>query len=114
MFTKKRKLYSQNFLYNRKLVQHLVSGSSIAKNDLVLEIGPGEGIITNELVKSSRFVVAVEIDTEKYAYLKQKFNRINNLTLYLGDFLDFELPSLPYKVFANIPFSTEGKIIRKL
>lgn len=114
MYKLRRKLLSQNFLRNRRLVEQLVAGSSIGKNDLVLEIGPGKGIITECLVRSSQQVIAVELDTSLYKYNQEKFVDIENLTIYLGDILSFELPRLPYKVFANIPFAIEGKVIRKL
>lgn len=114
MYKLQRKLLSQNFLHNRKLVSELVRNSSIGKNDLVLEIGPGKGIVIEQLIKQARYVIAIELDPHWHKYLQDKFNNINNLTLYQGNFLNFSLPSLPYKVFANVPFSIEGKIIRKL
>ncbi len=114
MYHIRRKLFSQNFLHNRKLVSKLVRSSSIEKNDLVLEIGPGKGIITDALLSQTQYVLAVEIDSYRYSYLKNRFDGVSNLTLYQGDILNFKLPSLPYKVFANIPFSVEGKIVRYL
>jgi len=114
MYKLRRKLFSQNFLHNRKLISKLVRSSSIGKNDLVLEIGPGKGIITEQLLQQSQHVLAVEIDSHWFKYLQDKFTHAQNLTLYQEDILNFRLPALPYKVFANIPFSIEGKIIRKL
>lgn len=114
MFIQRRKLLSQNFLRKRKLVQHLVCSSSIGQNDLVLEIGPGKGIITEQLVKQAKHVLTVEIDPQLHDHLKTKFQGVANLTLYQKDFLQFELPNKPYKGFANLPFSIAGKIIRKL
>ena len=114
MYRLRRKLFSQNFLHNRALVSNLVRASSINKKDLVLEIGPGKGIITEQLLKAAQYVIAVEIDTYWYNYLKEKFEQVENLTLYNYDFLNFNLPALPYKTFANIPFAIEGQIIRKL
>lgn len=110
----KRKLLSQNFLHSRYLVSKLVKSSSIGKNDLVLEIGPGKGIITEYLLKSSQHVIAVELDSHWCDYLQEKFRGTNNLTLYQADIMSFDLPKVPFKVFANIPFAIEGKIIRKL
>lgn len=114
MYKVRRKLFSQNFLRDRKLVSKLLGRSSIGKNDLVLEIGPGKGIITGQLVQRAQYVLTVEIDSHWYNYLEHMFNDKKNLILYHKDFLDFKLPSLPYKVFANIPFAIEGRIIRKL
>lgn len=114
MYNLQRKLLSQNFLHSRKLVNKLVGNSSIDKKDLVLEIGPGKGIITEQLVQQAGHVIAVELDTHWYNYLKTKLSSTANLNLYHEDFLNRPLPKLPYKVFANIPFAIEGKIIRKL
>jgi 23S rRNA (adenine-N6)-dimethyltransferase len=114
VYGSRRKLLSQNFFHNRKLVSHLVGDSSIGKKDLVLEIGPGRGIITAELLKRAGYVVAVEIDAGLVRFLRQRFNHHPNLTIYNADILSHPLPRLPYKVFANIPFAIEGKIIRKL
>lgn len=114
MYYLRRKLFSQNFLHNRMLVSKLVCSSSIGNNDLVLEIGPGKGIITEVLINQARHVLAVEIDNYWYNDLQKRFYQKSNLTLYRSDILGFSLPSLPYKVFANIPFSIEGKIIRLL
>lgn len=114
MYNIRRKLLSQNFLYNRTLVAKLVDCSSIGKHDLVVEIGPGKGIITRELIKKVGHVIAVEIDAQLYRFMQQEFAHVDNLTLYQADILSHPLPRLPYKVFANIPFSIEGKILRKL
>lgn len=110
----RRKLFSQNFLNNRRLVHSLVRNSSIGEHDLVLEIGPGSGIITETLLTKAHHVLAVEIDRHWTSHLKLRFTNSPNLTLYQKDFLDFSLPRLPYKVFSNLPFSIEGQIIRKL
>lgn len=114
MFTTKRKLYSQNFLCNRQLVQKLVRSSSVGSNDTVLEIGAGNGIITQQLLKQAKEVIAIEIDSSFVNHLREKFTQTNNLDLIQADFLDLKLPSKPYKVFANIPFNKTADIVRKL
>lgn len=115
MYDTKRKVLSQNFLYSRKLVNQLVHNSSIGEKDTVLEIGPGKGIITEVLLEISQKVIAVEFDAEWVHYLQLKFNNFGNKFLLIHkDFLKYDLPTIPYKVFANIPFSIEGEIIRKL
>jgi 23S rRNA (adenine-N6)-dimethyltransferase len=65
-------------------------------------------------VKQSRRVIAIELDGYWCDYLKWKFGKKSNLRIYHRDFLLFPLPKKPYKVFANIPFSIEGQIIRRL
>lgn len=110
----KRKLYSQNLLHSSKLIEQLVGKSSIDHDDLVVEIGPGKGIITYELLHQAQHVIAVEIDHRWYEYLHTRFPDKSKFTLYNQDFLSWNLPRLPYKVFANVPFAIEGKIVRRL
>ncbi|MFQ5492547.1 MAG: ribosomal RNA small subunit methyltransferase A [Candidatus Dojkabacteria bacterium] len=110
----RRKLYSQNFLKKPALARKLVGSSSICKNDLVLEIGPSKGIITDVLLERAQHVIAVEIDNRLYNYLEERYHNTGNITLHRDDILRFKLPRLRYKVFANIPFAIEGKIVRRL
>lgn len=114
MYKSRRKLLSQNFLCNPPLIRQLVGRSSIGGDDLVLEIGPGKGFITGELLRVARRVVAVELDAKLVLHLRRYFPDEPRLQLVLKDFLDHPLPATPYKVFANIPFAIEGKIVRKL
>lgn len=108
-----RKL-SQNFLKSRKLIKKLVGFSLICKNDLVYEIGPGRGIITEELAKKAGKVIAIEIDSNLVRHLKEKFKDNSYVEVINQDFLQFQIYANHYKVFSNLPFSVEGKIIRKL
>ena len=110
----RQKLYSQNFLRNPKLVAKLIRNSSIGKKDTVLEIGPGKGIITSELLKVTKKVIAVELDKKLCLYLKERFKDTKNLELMNANFLSFKLPSYPYKVFSNTPFIITTDVIRKL
>ena len=113
MFIRRRAL-SQVFLINRLLISKLIRRSSIGKNNTVLEIGPGTGNITTELLSVARNVIAVEIDQSLTKLLQEKFQMTQNLTLYQMDFMQYPLPNYPYKVFANPPFSIQGKLVRKL
>jgi 23S rRNA (adenine-N6)-dimethyltransferase len=110
----RRKLYSQNFIHSSKLIEQLVRKSTICNDDLVVEIGPGKGIITRELLRQAQHVIAVEIDYNWYSYMNERFPDKSKLTLFNQDFLSWNIPRLPYKVFANVPFAIEGKIVRKL
>lgn len=107
------KLLSQNFLHDSQLVKDLVNRMSIGSNETVIEIGPGKGIITSELLTRARQVIAVELD---YCLIPKLLSSIVSpkLTLFQADFLDFPLPATDYLVVSNTPFAIEGKIIRKL
>lgn len=113
-YKSRRKILSQNFLYNQTLIESLIRQSSIGSKDVVLEIGAGKGFITKELCRKSQNVIAIELDNKLFLHLKQFIGNNSKLELHQVDFLKFPLPKTPYKVFANIPFSIEGEIIRKL
>ena len=113
-YQKRRRLHSQNFLRNPELISKLIRNSSIGKNDLVIEIGPGKGSITGELVKVAGKVIGVEIDEKLTLHLLKRFKNYRNLEFYYSDFLKFNLPNHPFKVFANIPFNISADIVRKL
>lgn len=107
--------YSQNFLKSPLLVKKLVEQSSIDRTDIVYEIGPGKGIITQELAKKSTKVIAIEKDRGLWTRLREKFLNNPNIEIRLGDFLKERLPEKErYKVFSNIPFSITAEIIAKL
>jgi 23S rRNA (adenine-N6)-dimethyltransferase len=106
--------YSQNFIRNPTLVKKILGLSSINKNDTVIEIGAGRGIITKELASISKKVLAYEIDPALVKEIQYKFKNINNIKIHQSDFLKTSLPEYPYKVFANIPFIISSSIINKL
>ena len=110
----KRRLMSHNFINNSKIVNKLVLDSRISKNDLVLEIGPGKGSITRELIRVAGKVIAVELDEYFFNILKKEFNGLESITLINNNFFSFTTPSRSYKVFSNIPFSITSEIVKKL
>lgn len=110
---RKRIRYSQNFLKNRDLVRHLLERSSINSDDVVYEIGAGEGIITQALSTTCKKVIAYEIDENLSYKLKQRFEN-HRAEIRSQDFLKSSLPDYEYKVFSNIPFNLTAEIIKKL
>ena len=106
--------YSQNFLKDARLVASLLNTSDIARDAVVYEIGPGEGIITEQLARRYRKVIAVEKDTRLAIQLQRQFADRPNVTIHAGDFLRYRLPRQPYSVFANIPFNITSAIVTKL
>lgn len=107
-------LYSQNFLKDPCLVASLLHRLDIGSDDVVYEIGPGKGIITEQLALRYKQVVAIEKDPRLSALLLQKFADRPNVTIHSGDFLHYSLPRKPYKVFANIPFNITTAIVTRL
>lgn len=109
-----KKSLGQNFLTSSKIAEEIADAAEINDNDIVLEIGPGKGMLTKELLKQSKKVVAVEKDTELIPRLEETFhNKIERgqLTLIKGDALQVELPPFT-KVVANIPYYITGELTR--
>ncbi|HCI05367.1 MAG: rRNA (Adenine-N(6)-)-methyltransferase [Parcubacteria group bacterium GW2011_GWC1_45_9] len=106
--------YSQNFINNSSLVKSFIQKSSISKNDIVYEIGPGTGTITYELAKLCKKVIAVEIDKNLAQKLKEKFHAVSNIEVRNEDFLTHAVGEKAYKVFSNIPFNITASIVKKL
>jgi 16S rRNA A1518/A1519 N6-dimethyltransferase RsmA/KsgA/DIM1 with predicted DNA glycosylase/AP lyase activity len=80
----------------------------------VLDIGAGTGVITEELSKYAKQVIAYELDFKYWEVLKGKFNNTPNVIVKNEDFLDIQLPKKEFKIFSNIPFSLTSDIINKI
>ena len=114
MVVSNKKSMAQNFIAKAHLAASLVDESSICLNDIVYEIGPGTGMLTKELGKRAKKVIAIEKDYDLYMKLKKKFELNGNIILFNADFLKFEVKELNYKIFANIPFNITSAIVRKI
>ncbi|MEI6807138.1 MAG: 16S rRNA (adenine(1518)-N(6)/adenine(1519)-N(6))-dimethyltransferase RsmA [bacterium] len=112
------KARGQNFLIDRNILDIIMSVAAIQADDCVLEIGPGLGVVTGELLGKARHVVAVEIDSRFCAYLAERFKAAENLQLICGDALDLDLAALPdagrQKVVANLPYSVASRVLVNL
>ncbi len=107
--------YSQNFLKNEKIADYIVEVADLSTSDIVLEIGPGRGILTERLLKKAP-VVAVEIDEELCDYLELIFAddyESGRLKIMCGDALKISFPPFT-KVVANIPYHISSPLIFKL
>lgn len=91
---------SQNFLINKNLVRNLIVKSKLEKNDTVIEIGPGKGIITNLLAEYVGNVIAIEYDENLFRILVSQ-NKFENIEYVYGDFLKYHLPSKQYNGLIN-------------
>lgn len=111
----------QNFLKDESVVQKIIKASDLKKDDVVLEVGPGKGILTEELARRAGKVIAVEIDSSLLNELRNKLRNFENIKIINEDILklnlsklvaDYEFPVTGYKVIANIPYYITSKIIR--
>lgn len=105
---------AQNFLTSPGLVRRLVRHAAIGREDTVYEIGPGKGIITAELARTAKKVVAVEKDASLVRRLRERFRSADNVEIHTGDFRTYSLPTGPHKIFANIPYNATAEIVRKI
>ncbi|MBR3179942.1 methyltransferase, partial [Candidatus Saccharibacteria bacterium] len=107
---------SQHFLRSPRLALILIGHSNLKKRDLVVEIGAGSGVITSALSHRVRQVIAIEPDFKTAEKLRENLKKreITNVTVVEKDFMEFELPSEPYKIFANPPFHMSSAILHKL
>lgn len=118
-----RKKFAQHWLRSEKALSSIVNAAELTERDRVLEIGPGTGILTRQLLSLAQAVVAVEIDWDLCERLAKRLGQTENFLLLQGDFLTIDLDALlapfpafqtPNKVVANIPYNITGPIIEKL
>jgi 16S rRNA (adenine1518-N6/adenine1519-N6)-dimethyltransferase len=121
MIHKAKKSLGQNFLKSQPALHAMCSASNITKSDVVLEIGPGKGALTEKLLECAGTVIAIEKDRDLITILEERFKDVissGNLVLVHGDILNFNpegynLKAHSYKIAANIPYNITGAIIKK-
>jgi len=109
------KSLGQHWLKDRDVLAHIADCAELTRDDTVLEIGPGLGTLTSELLRRSKKVVAVEYDGELARKLPAQFPG-KNLEVIESDILSFDLSTLPkdYSVVANVPYYITSKIVQLL
>ena len=109
------KSLGQHWLHDRSVLAHIADCAELAADDTVLEIGPGLGTLTSELLRRSQKVIAVEFDSELARKLPGQFPG-KNLEVVESDILSFDYSTLPtgYKVVANVPYYITSKIVKSL
>jgi len=110
-----KKSLGQHWLKDRDVLASIADDANIQPEDTVLEIGPGLGTLTSELLRRAKGVVAVELDEELAAKLPGQFPG-KNLKVVNQDILSFDVSGLPkdYVVVANVPYYITSKIIEML
>lgn len=112
-----KKSLGQHFLSAPGVVDDIIKAGDIHKEELIIEIGPGKGVLTRALLQKGAQVIAYEKDDWLSKELKEIFSeelQNGQLTLENKDFLEIKLPEKDYKVIANIPYNITGLILRKL
>ena len=122
---KANKSLGQSVLISNEVVEKIVDCSNISKDDLVIEIGPGLGTLTKELLEKAGKVVAIELDKKMLSILKDRFSLYHNFSLINKDVLKVDLNKLikeekekngfkRAKIVANLPYYITTPIIMKL
>lgn len=117
-----RKKFGQNFLIDEGILEKIVSAAEVTKEDVVLEIGPGIGSMTQYLAESAKKVIAIEIDDNLIPILKETLSPYDNAIVIHGDVMKTDLKALsleyaegkPFKVVANLPYYITTPIIMRL
>lgn len=117
-----QKKFGQNFLIDDHVITKIINAAEITKDDLVLEIGPGIGTMTQYLAESARKVIAVEIDKNLIPILEETLAEYDNVTVINEDILKLDINRLveeenagkPIKVVANLPYYITTPIIMGL
>jgi len=120
--TSPKKSLGQNFLRDKSVLDKIIQLANLSADDLVFEVGPGEGVLTEELIRRAGKVIAIEIDKNLAGNLKTKFKNNPKIEIINDDILKINLPELfesfvdsdrlNYKVIANIPYYITSPIIQ--
>ncbi len=117
-----QKKFGQNFLIDSHVLNKIITSSNITKEDVVIEIGPGIGSLTQQLAENAKQVIAVEIDKKLIPILEDTLSDYNNITIINEDILKVDIVKLveekndnkPIKVVANLPYYITTPIIMGL
>ncbi|MCX7956434.1 MAG: 16S rRNA (adenine(1518)-N(6)/adenine(1519)-N(6))-dimethyltransferase RsmA [Endomicrobia bacterium] len=107
----------QHFLINRKVVKEIVKSLDLTEEDIVLEIGPGKGVLSEEIKERVAELYLVEIDKNLCRYLEKKFGKYENVKIINLDFLKFDFSIFSdkkIKIVGNIPYRITLKILMKV
>ena len=107
-----RRRLSQNFLTHAATARMIVRDSGVTGDDLVIEIGPGDGMLTRHLVAASRKVLAYEKDRHYAERLRRRYAGDARIRCFNADFRDIRAPRESFAVVANIPYSATTEILR--
>ncbi len=109
MYASKR--FGQNFLIDQNALDCIVKTANIAKTDHVIEVGPGLGVLTNELLEKAKKVTSIELDKKLIPILTEQFGNNKKFELKNEDALTFTPPPTSYKVVANIPYNITSPLL---
>ena len=116
-----KKNFGQNFLVDERVLDKIVASADITENDVVLEVGPGIGTLTQALAKKAKKVIAVEIDKTLIPILGELLADFDNIEIINEDILKVDINEIvaknggkPIKVVANLPYYITTPIIMNI
>lgn len=112
------KRLGQNFLIDKRVIKKVIEAANLRPKNIVLEIGPGIGNLTQELAKKVKKVIAIEKDPKIIEILKETLEDYENVEIIKGDILElgpraYNLKAKIYKIVGNLPFYLTAPVIRK-
>jgi len=118
-----RKGLAQHFLIDEQVLELIISTAQLTPEDVVVEVGPGLGVLTAALAERAGWVVAIELDDNLAILLKQNLSSHKNITIINRDVLKvnpvelsgeagFEIQNMDYKVVANLPYYITSPVLR--
>ncbi|HET6370132.1 MAG TPA: 16S rRNA (adenine(1518)-N(6)/adenine(1519)-N(6))-dimethyltransferase RsmA [Nitrospiria bacterium] len=116
MTLRPKKSLGQHFLIDPNIRAKILDAAELSSEDCVVEIGPGKGFLTEELIKRAGRVVAIEVDRGWYDLLGKRFADASQLQLVHADALDYRYDLLPrgYKIVSNLPYNLSTPILFRL
>jgi 16S rRNA (adenine1518-N6/adenine1519-N6)-dimethyltransferase len=117
---KPRKKLGQSFLLDQNIIKKIAVAAGITKDDIVVEIGAGIGVLTEILAQESRKLIAVELDKNLVEVLQEKLAGLDNVEIHSGDILKFDFNSISssyntkVKVVGNVPYNISSPVIFRL
>ncbi|MDF9392323.1 MULTISPECIES: 16S rRNA (adenine(1518)-N(6)/adenine(1519)-N(6))-dimethyltransferase RsmA [Methylococcus] len=113
-----RKRFGQNFLRDHCVIREIVAAIGPRLSDRLLEIGPGEGVLTRELLQSGAHLDVIELDRDLVAALQQRFAGAGRLRIHAGDALKFDLRTIAsearLRVVGNLPYNISTPLLFRL
>ena len=111
------KRLGQNFLIDKEAVKKIIGAADLGPEDVVLEVGPGLGVLTQELAEKAKKVIGIEKDPKMIEILQKTLEGSKNIEIVRGDVLKINLkyhvPNTKYKVVGNLPFYLAAPVIRQ-
>jgi len=115
-----KKRFGQHFLRDRVILNRIIAAGDVGAGEMVLEVGPGPGYLTDELLRSGARVTAVEFDRDICAYLREEFKGRENFELIEADAIKVDYLALSeercerFKVVSNPPYNITGPLVAKI